>query len=126
MQNRIQKHVVGDERMQQRIMLDYDLLLDQESIQHENEPLQINVFTSQYCSFCSDALDVVYSAVDRLSSIRKSIHVVETTIDDKPSLVEDLNILALPMIQVGHLRIIGLPRAEDVEKLVNQTILMGL
>ena len=111
--------------MQQRTSFDYDLLLGQKSTPYEIEPLRINIYTSQHCAFCNDALEVVHSTVDKISYIGKHVQVVETAIDDKPSLVEDLDILALPMIQIGHLRIIGLPRSEDIEQLIHETILMG-
>ncbi|TFG34444.1 hypothetical protein EU527_03255 [Candidatus Thorarchaeota archaeon] len=112
--------------MQQRMTFEYSILRGQESNPYEIEPLQINVYTSEYCSFCSDALLISYSAADRISCVGTPVEVVEIPIDDRPSLIEELNIMALPMIQIGHLRIIGLPEPEDVERLIHEVILMGL
>ena len=110
---------------QRQTSFEYSLLPGQESNPYEIEPLKINVYTSKHCAFCGDTLQIVHSTVDRISPTGKPVLIVETKIDDKPRLIEDLDILALPMIQIGRLRLIGLPCSEDVERLINETILLG-
>jgi hypothetical protein len=111
--------------MQHRMTLEYDIFNNHNFDSSENSPLKINVYTSEYCSFCSKALTIAHSAAERFSSLGKQIEVVETPIDDRPSLIEELDIMALPMIRIGHLRIIGLPAAEDIERIVHEVILMS-
>jgi hypothetical protein len=91
----------------------------------ESEPLRIDVFTSEYCAFCNDAVEAAKSAAGRLAYLSNSVEVRETPVDDNPNLIEELNIIALPIIQVGRARVIGLPSPEDIERLVHETILMG-
>ncbi|MBN2228543.1 MAG: hypothetical protein JW779_03045 [Candidatus Thorarchaeota archaeon] len=106
--------------MQKRISIPYETSAEPSHGLTEEEPLKVNVFTSKYCAFCQEALDLARLAVDRLSFLNQKIEVVETMIDDKPGLVESLNIIALPIIQVGSTRVVGLPDQEDIEKLVQK------
>lgn len=111
--------------MQQRMTFEYSILNEHKSNPYEVEPLRINVYTSEYCSFCNDALSIAHSAAERISSVGKLVEVVEIPVDDSPSLIEELDIMALPMIQISHLRVIGIPQPEDVERLIHEVILMG-
>ena len=110
--------------MQQRTSISYDIHQDQNMNAGEPEPLRIEVYTSQYCVFCDDAVKAVKSAACRLTYLTNHVEVKETPIDDNPGLIEALNIIALPMIQVGHARVIGIPSPEDIEQLVHETVLM--
>ena len=87
-----------------------------------SEPIRINVFTSDKCLFCCDALDVAKSAAKRLTYLMSHVNVVETDVGREPDLVEKLDIVALPMIMVGKSRLIGLPTPQDVERLVHKSL----
>ncbi|MDH4214099.1 MAG: hypothetical protein ACFFCT_00555 [Candidatus Odinarchaeota archaeon] len=110
--------------MQQRITIGYDLLKDQTGNEDQSEPLRIDVYTSEYCTFCDDAIKAAKSAACRLSYLMNPVEVRETPVDNNPDLIESLNLIALPMIQVGHARIIGIPTPEDIERLVHESVLM--
>lgn len=94
-------------------------------IPKENDHIRIDVFTSEYCSFCEHALDVARSAAGRTSHLSSYVEVVETSVDERPELIEALNLVALPLIQIGRSQIIGLPRQEDIERLIHEKMLMG-
>jgi len=94
-------------------------------ISKEPDSLRINVFTSEYCSFCEKALEIARTAAGTLDYLGSPIEVVETSVDDQPALIESLNLVALPMIQVGKSQMIGLPCQEDIQRLVQETVLMG-
>ena len=111
--------------MHQRMSIEYNLLAGKNSHPYEINPLKINVYTSGHCSFCNETLAIVHSVVDKLNYLEKPVEIVETNIEDKPHLVEEMDILALPIVQIGHLRIVGLPCTEDVEMLIHETILRG-
>jgi hypothetical protein len=111
--------------MQLRTIINYEVHQEPKIHVEESKPLRIDVFTSEYCAFCNDAVEVAKSAACRLSNLANSVEVRETPVDDNPGLIEELNIIALPMIQVGRARVIGLPSPEDIERLVHETILMG-
>ena len=87
--------------------------------------VRIDVFTSEYCSFCEDALEVARSAAGRAACLSSMIEVIETSVDENPEVVEALNLVALPLIQIGHSQIIGLPNQEDIERLIHEKLLMG-
>ena len=70
-------------------------------------------------------MEVARSAAGRAIYLTSQIEVVETSVDEQPELIEALNLVALPMIQVGNAQMIGLPTPEDVERLIHQTLLMG-
>ncbi|MFW9793644.1 MAG: hypothetical protein ACFFEE_05050 [Candidatus Thorarchaeota archaeon] len=88
-----------------------------------SESLILNVFTSSSCTFCDEALNAAFEVAEKFSSFDMPIEVVETSVEDSPEVIEAMNAIALPMIQVGNSRIIGLPSAEDIELLVHQLIL---
>jgi len=112
--------------MGQKMTFDYSILNGQDSNQYEIDPLHINVYTSKNCSFCEETLAIVHSAIDKIFCLGKSVEVIEMTIDDNPELVEEMDILALPVVQIGSLRLVGLPCIEDVELLIHETIVRGL
>lgn len=111
--------------MLQKINLDYRKSGNLDYFYEDAERLRIDVFTSEYCSFCNDALEVARTAAGRVTYLPNPIEVVETPVDDQPELIEALNLVALPLIQIGRAQIIGLPTHEDVERLIHETILMS-
>lgn len=90
-----------------------------------SESLKVNVFTSSNCTFCNEALDAAREAVEKFALLNLPVEVVETSVEDRPEIIEALNAIALPMIIVGNSRIIGLPRAEDIELLIHHQMLAG-
>jgi len=111
--------------MQQRINSKRKVSRDLGFVSDESENLRIDVFTSEYCSFCEEALKIARTAAGKIAYLGSPIEVVETSVDDQPALIEALNLVALPMIQVGKSQMIGLPCQEDIERLVHETVLMG-
>ena len=91
----------------------------------ESESLKVNVFTSSNCTFCNEALDAAREAAKKFALLNLPIEVVETSVEDRPEIIEALNAIALPMIIVGNSRIIGLPRSEDIELLIHHLMLAG-
>jgi hypothetical protein len=112
-------------KLQQKNSIHYEVQKTKELHVFESKPLRIDVFTSEYCPFCGEALQAAKSAADRLAYISNKVEVRETLIDDNPGLIESLNIVALPMIQVGHARVIGIPSPDDIERLVHESVLNG-
>ncbi len=110
--------------MQQRTSINYDVHQKQILTEDESKPLRIEVYTSEYCAFCDDAVEVAKSAACKLAYLTNHLEVKETAVDDNPGLIEELNIIALPMIQVGQARVIGIPSLEDIERLVHESVLM--
>lgn len=111
--------------MLQKINSDYKKFEDVDYFSKDAENLRIDVFTSEYCSFCDDALKVARSAAARAKYLARLVEVVETSVDEQPELIEAYNLVALPLIQVGKTQMIGLPTEEDIERLIHQTLLMG-
>ena len=89
----------------------------------ESESLRINVFTSASCAFCNEALEAAREAARKFHQLNMPIEVIETSIEEQPEIIEALNVIALPMILIGNSQIIGLPRSEDIELLLHQTML---
>ncbi len=92
---------------------------------HVNSPkrVTVTVFTSDTCAFCNKALELVKEVASDISGYENLVEVVESRLDERPDLVEQMDILALPTISVGHSRIIGMPEYSDVEQLVHMSIL---
>ena len=111
--------------MQQRTSIGYNMCQDKLVNIDVSKPLRIDVYTSEYCAFCEDAVKAAKSAACRLAYLTNNVEVRETPIDDNPGLIEELNIIALPMIQIGRARVIGIPTPEDIERLVHETVLTG-
>ena len=91
----------------------------------ESESLKVNVFTSSNCTFCNEALDAARVAAEKFALLNLNVEVIETSVEDRPEIIEALNAIALPMIIVGNSRIIGLPQSEDIELLIHQQMLAG-
>ena len=108
--------------MQRNDLAPWDML---DAFFNESESLKINVFTSSSCTFCNDALEAARDAAGKFQQLNLPIEVIETSVEDQPEIIEALNVIALPMILIGNSQIIGLPRAEDIELLLHQTMLAG-
>ena len=111
--------------MIQKINADFRKTGDFDYFAEGSASLRIDVFTSEYCSFCEDALEVTRAAAARAAYLANPIEVIETSVDEQPELIEAYNLVALPLIQVGRSQMIGLPTEEDIERLIHQTLLMG-
>ncbi|MGY5860094.1 MAG: hypothetical protein RTU63_12050 [Candidatus Thorarchaeota archaeon] len=111
--------------MLQKLNSDLGKLEDVDYFSENAESLRIDVFTSEYCSFCDNALEVARTAAGRATYLASPVKVIETSVDDRPELIEAYNLVALPLIQVGRSQIIGLPSEDDIERLIHQTLLMG-
>jgi hypothetical protein len=109
--------------MQQKSSIRYEVQQTKAIHAVESKPLRIEVFTSEYCAFCGEALQAAKSAADRLGYVSNKVEVRETLVDENPGLMESLNIIALPMIQVGHSRVVGIPSPDDIERLVHESVL---
>jgi glutaredoxin len=97
-----------------------------EDLSNNSETYKINIFTSSSCSFCNEALEAVQEAAKKFNQLNLPIEVVETSVDEQPEVIEALNAIALPMILIGKSKIIGLPRAEDIEQVLHHTMLTGV
>ena len=92
---------------------------------NESEAPKINVFTSSSCTFCSEALLAAREAASKFQKFDIPIEVIETSVEERPDIVEALSVIAVPMILIGNSQIIGLPQTEDIELLLHQKILSG-
>lgn len=108
--------------MQHKALPLRDFVEERTLIAAGSEPIHIDVFTSDRCLFCNDALQVARSAAKRLTQFISPVKVVETDVTKKPDLVEKLDIVALPTILVGNSRLIGIPTRQDIERLVHSSI----
>jgi glutaredoxin len=90
---------------------------------YDTKSLKINVFTSSSCSFCSEALEKARDVALKFQNFDMPVEVVETSVEDKPDVVEALSVIAVPMIMIGKSKIIGLPQTEDIELLLHQNAL---
>jgi len=92
---------------------------------NKSEPLKINVFTSSSCTFCCEALLAAREAARKFQYFDMPVEVIETSVEERPEIVEALSVIAVPMILIGNSKIIGLPQTEDIELLLHQKILSG-
>lgn len=88
-----------------------------------SETLKINVFTSTSCTFCTEAVLAARKAASKFQNFDIPVEVVETSVEERPDIVEALSVIAVPMILIGNSQIVGLPQAEDIELLLHQTML---
>jgi hypothetical protein len=108
--------------MQNNKLRNYEILNE---FFNESESLKINVFTSSSCTFCGEALLAAREAAGKFQKFDMPIEVIETSVEEKPDIVEALSVIAVPMIMIGNTRIIGLPQTEDIEILLHQKMLHG-
>lgn len=83
----------------------------------------VTVYTSNQCLFCEQALHVARQAAEKSSMDGLHLHVIEVNIDDKPSILEEKRIMALPTTIIGATRIIGIPREDELEQHIHKAIL---
>jgi glutaredoxin len=84
--------------------------------------IRVTVFTSKGCIFCKEAITMLREAAGRFSHEQLGVEVIESRVDEKPELVESLDIVAVPTILVGRTRLIGLPRLEELESLLHEAM----
>ena len=89
----------------------------------DSKRLQITVLTSKNCFFCHEAVSHAKEVAETLSKLDYELEVVETSIDNDPSIIEKLGVIALPLTIVGNTRIIGISDYDDIEQLVMETLL---
>ena len=87
-------------------------------------PITVSVFTSGGCIFCKEALAMVREAARNLTYDQLGVEVIERPVDEKPDLMESLHIVAVPTIQIGRTRVVGLPRYEELENLLHEAVLI--
>jgi glutaredoxin len=86
-------------------------------------PITVSVFTSGGCVFCKEALAMVRQVSKNLFYDELGVQIVELPVDEKPDLVKSLDIFAVPTIQIGRSRVVGLPRIEELENLMHEAVL---
>ncbi len=86
-------------------------------------PLHVRVFTSKRCEFSDVALEHVRSVVESPRYRRNNLKVVEESVDDNLSLLEEFNIMALPMTVIGDFYILGIPTTLDLESILNKVVM---
>ncbi|RDE11649.1 MAG: hypothetical protein C4K49_11475 [Candidatus Thorarchaeota archaeon] len=84
--------------------------------------IKVTVYTSKGCIFCKEAIEMLREAAGHFSREQLGVEVIESRVDDKPELVESLDIVAVPTILVGKSRVIGLPRLEELESLIHEAM----
>ena len=89
----------------------------------DSKKLQITVLTSKNCFFCHEAVSQAKEVAETLSKLDYNLDVVETSIDNDPSIIEKLGVISLPLTIVGNSRIIGISDYDAIEQLVMETIL---
>lgn len=109
--------------MMQRNQLEVQPQLD--AFYSESASLKVNVFTSSSCTFCQEALDAAREVAEKFNLLNLPVEVIETSVEERPEIIEAYNAIALPMILIGSSQIIGLPRTEDIEFMINQMMLAG-
>lgn len=86
-------------------------------------PITVSVFTSGGCVFCKEALAMVREVTKNLCYDQLGVEIVELPLDEKPDLAKFLEISAVPTIQIGRSRVVGLPRIEELENLMHEAVL---
>jgi glutaredoxin len=89
----------------------------------ESVSLKVNVLTSSSCTFCHEALDAAREVAEKFNLLNLEVEVTETSVEEKPEIIEAYNAIALPMILIGSSQIVGLPRTEDIELMIHQMML---
>ena len=84
--------------------------------------VKITILTSKNCFFCHEAVNQARTAADNLSKFNYELEIVESSIDDNPSIIEEMNVLGLPLTIIGEIKFLGIPIASDIEQMVHQVI----
>ncbi|MDF1539948.1 MAG: hypothetical protein P1Q69_13710 [Candidatus Thorarchaeota archaeon] len=90
--------------------------------QSDEANLTIQIFTSKRCTFSKVAIGQAQDVVARLNYKNRSIRVVESPVDDNPSLLEDLKIVALPMTVVNDYYLVGVPSSGELESIIRNIL----
>lgn len=84
---------------------------------------RILVFTSNQCPFCGEALRLAKEAARRLHYYSQPLEVIEARIENNRDILEQHKITAVPTIKIGQAILTGLPKIEDVEQVIHETML---
>ena len=99
------------------------LLLSRNIFEGESETHpRILVLTSKRCEFSNIALEHVRSVVHTPKYCRSNLEVIEESIDENVTILEDYNIMTLPMTVVGDYYILGVPSNRNLESLLNRVL----
>ena len=82
----------------------------------------IQVFTSAKCEFSDVAIGQALDVVENLANENENLRIVETSVDRDPSLLEQFNIIALPLTVVNDYYIVGVPSRRDLESIINKVL----
>ncbi|MHA1929225.1 MAG: hypothetical protein ACTSV2_11685 [Candidatus Thorarchaeota archaeon] len=85
--------------------------------------IKVTILTSKKCFFCDVAVSHAREAADNLSKFNYELEIVESSIDDNPSIIEELNVLGLPLTIIGKAKFLGIPNVSDIEEMVHQVLL---
>ncbi len=85
--------------------------------------VKVTILTSKKCYFCNEVVDHVKKAAYNLSKFNYELEIVESSIDDNPSIIEELNVLGLPLTIIGETKFLGIPIVSDIEQMVHQELL---
>ena len=79
----------------------------------------VTVYTSRHCLFCEEAIRVIGEAADRLSYVSPVVRVVDVESEHLQS--EDIT--AVPTVEAGKQRIVGVPTVDEVTRLVQEALI---
>jgi len=91
-------------------------------VRSDDSDLTLRIFTSKRCGFSNVAVRYAQDVVDRLKCNSRNIRVVESSVDDDPSLLEKHKIVALPMTVVNNYYIIGVPSSGELESIIQDLL----
>lgn len=94
------------------------VLSSQDLRRSDESDFTIRVFTSKHCEHSKVALGQAHYVAEKLNRENLSLEVVESSVDDEPTLLEAFNILALPMTVVNDCYLIGVPSSEELESII--------
>ncbi|MFW9909872.1 MAG: hypothetical protein ACFFEF_14995 [Candidatus Thorarchaeota archaeon] len=89
-----------------------------EGVECESSPLKIQVYTSARNRYSGLAVEQVMFIAKKLQS-RYDLKVVESSVDDNPSLMERSGIIALPLTVIGNYSFVGIPDCRDLERIIH-------
>ena len=106
--------------IQKRQSTNHRYVLDSTS---SHKKIKVTILTSKKCFFCKEAVNHAREAADNLSKFNYDLEIVESSIDDDPSIIEELNILGLPLTIIGRTQFLGIPNVSDIEEMVHKVLL---
>ncbi len=97
--------------------------------QNEDRPrnvpsIVVRVYTSSECVFCDEAIEVVNRATDDLSDVDRVVQVIDIGSGDDSALIPS-DLAAIPTVEAGCRRIVGVPTIDEVQQLVCEALMTG-